>query len=172
MKEVKQWLQNIYNQGFICHNYKNRIERANTKEDLFKIVCDSNGVSFLQSLECNDVDIPFDMLKFKFKNYINGKNKPVYIGRHNEKYTSCLYLNCDEKLINIDTSLVSFINYSGVINIKKDMYCGIVLSKNCDVEINIFGDTKIKIYAFNKARFSVNGDINRVIIEKCNGREF
>ena len=157
---LDEWVRMAVHRNMICGEYSAKVEMAHSRHDIFRILCDANGVSFIAELENAGITIPYDILKKDFVNFLNGKKIMEYDG-----YTSCMY--CDyEEPIRVETTLVSLLRCKCDITVPNNRYPSIILNKDCDVTITLLSGARLNLNVFNGAKFSIIGDQTRVRVNR------
>lgn len=143
----------------ICQEYSKRIDLAAKKDDIFKILCDANGVSFIAECQKKGIPLPYEAFKQEFAAYVNGKRVMTF----NHGVTSKMYIDYTDE-ITADTTLLSLVRCKADVTIPNNKYPRIVLDKDCDVVIRMGAGSRLILDAFEGARYDIVGDQTRARI--------
>lgn len=159
MTNTKRWLQLLIENNIICSKYRSRVENAETKEDIFRIVCDPNGVSFFAELLDKEIAVPFEVFKKEFANFINGKK----VMRYPQGFTSKMYLSTKKTII-ADTTLVAVYGCETDIEIPVNKYPKIILGNKSNVNITVGQGARLLLDVYNNSTYTISGDQTHVKI--------
>lgn len=123
------WLNFVESEGKVCADYTDRIKDAKSKKDLFDFACEIGGAKFLMSMQNKGCGLSMDTIKEEFKNFINGKCKPVLKSRNSDDtYTSSFYCDYNED-IEVDTTVTVLLGCCSKIKVK-DGNVAIIIADN------------------------------------------
>lgn len=161
--KIKDWIEGVSRSGMVCTDYMRKISAVETREDMFRVLCDANGGAWLFDIHSKDVPLPIDDFCKEFANYLNGKRVMEYP----QGYTSKFYCRPTEVDIDADTTLVYLLECKGVeIHIPKNMYPSVVLSKGSNADVVLGDGAKANIELYGDARVNLVGDTTKVRITK------
>lgn len=162
--EIKHWIEGVSRSGMVCTDYMRKISAVETKEDLFRVLCDSNGGAWLFDMHANGprYQMPVKDFMEEFKSYINGGRVISY----SQGYTSKFYCRYSGEII-ADTTLVYILECPEVqITVPADAYPSVILSKGCGATIAMMPGSRLNIETYGDAKYSVSGDMTRVRVTK------
>lgn len=163
MKNTQRWLQLLIENNIICSKYRSRVENAETKEDIFRIVCDPNGVSFFAELLDKKIAVPFEIFSKEFASFINGKKVMTYP----QGFTSKMYIGTKET-ITADTTLVAIYGCDSEVSVPTNKYPKIVLGNKSNVSITVGLGARLLLDVYNGSTYTISGDQTHVTINKKN----
>ena len=159
MKTI-DWLNNIIKDGLLCDRYITKVYEAKSKKQLFNIICDANGVSFLPEMREKGYPLEYDVIEDEFGKYINGRCCPEYttvIG----KYSSALYCRYNKELL-LETTIACFCGCELDITIPQYSYSTIYIDQNSKVRVHVKDNSHCKIYLWGEC--SVDKDENSKVV--------
>jgi len=159
--KIKEWIESVSRSGMVCTDYMRKISAVETKEDMFRVLCDANGGAWLFDIHSKDVPLPIDDFCREFSNYIGRRTMEYPQG-----YTSKMYCR-QSSGISADTTLVYLLECKGVeIHVPKNMYPSIILSKGSNADVVLGEGARVNIELYGDARINLIGDTTRVRITK------
>lgn len=167
--KVIDWLNNeIIANGLLCDEYTERVRNAVSKKQLFEIVCDANGVSFLPEMREKGFPLGYDIIGEEFSKYINGQHKPSFkskVDGEEVEYTSAVYMTNEKELL-IDTTIACVLDFHGEITVTPFHGSRIVLDQRCDAKIygSKYNNTVVEVYG--NSTVEVTGNHKNVIIKR------
>lgn len=155
MSEVLRLKKEAIKRGFVCDNYLERWDKAQTKRDLLDMVLDPNGAEFLCEGMAAGWGVTPQFMREYFKGYINGE----YI-RRKGGYTSELYVGA-KYLIPIKSTLTLLIDCHSEVIVPKKRIARIFITAGSDIKLTLegvaelyyFGDNKVEITLKEKGAF-------------------
>lgn len=127
--ETINWINRLIEEGSVCKEYADRIRDAKSKKDFFYFACEVEGAKFLTKQLWLRKDLSLETIAKEFKNFINGKCKPVLKSRSSDDtYTSSFYCDYDED-IEVDTTVTVLLGCCSKIKVK-DGNVAIIIADN------------------------------------------
>lgn len=161
--EIKNWIEGVSRSGMVCTDYMRKISAVETREDMFRVLCDANGGQWLFDMHAKGVTLPIDDFRKEFSNYLNGKRVMEYP----QGYTSKFYCRPTEVDIDADTTLVYLLECTDMdIHIPKNMYPSVILSSGSSANVVLGDSAKVNIELYGDARVNLVGDQSRARITK------
>lgn len=161
---VNEWVEAIQRQGVVCNDYMRKLNSVTNKAELFRVLCDVNGGTWLFELHAKGVQIPIESFVKEFKNYING-NKVV---DYPNGYTSEFYCRFFGGLV-VKETIEYFLECKDIeISIPYNHYPTIVLSKDSNIThlyLREGARANIELYG-NAHLYLIEGDKSKVRITK------
>lgn len=161
--QVKDWIESVSRSGMVCTDYMRKISAVETREDMFRVLCDANGGSWLFDIHAKGVPLPTDDFCREFANYLNGKRLMEYP----QGYTSKFYCRPAEVDIDADTTLVYLLECMDMeVYVPKNKYPSIILSAKSTADVVLGDGARVNIELYGDARINLIGDTTRVRITK------
>lgn len=164
------WLRKMIENGTLCKDYQSRVADADGEGrfGLFRIISDSNGISWVPELMMQGMVLPIEEYKAEYEHYLNGE----CVVRFPKGYTSKTYVDYSGE-ITADTTLLGIIRCKADITIPDCRWPRIVVSPDSDIRIAMGRGSRLTLDVYGNATYSISGDSTRVRIqrhEKDNGR--
>lgn len=161
--QIKDWIESVSRSGMVCTDYMRKISAVETREDMFRVLCDANGGQWLFEMRAKDVPLPIDDFCNEFANYLNGKRVMEYP----QGYTSKFYCRQEEVDIDADTTLVYLLECQDMeVYVPKNKYPSIILSDGSQADVVLGEGARVNIELYGDARINLIGDTTRVRITK------
>lgn len=161
--EIKNWIEGVSRSGMVCTDYMRKISAVETREDMFRVLCDANGGQWLFEMHSKGVPMPVDDFCKEFANYLNGKRVMEYP----QGYTSKFYCRPTELGIDADTTLVYLLECMDMeVYVPKNKYPSIILSAKSTADVVLGDGARVNIELYGDARVNLVGDQSRVRITK------
>lgn len=154
----------ISRRGDVCTPYMRRLRAVETKEDMFRVLCDANGGAWLFAIHAkNPLVTPVKEFTEEFKSYINGGHVMVYP----QGYSSKFYCRYDGDIeIIADTTLLYMLECRASVIVPANAYPSVVLSRGSKASIAMMPGSRLNIETYGGAEYSVSGDMTRVRVTK------
>ena len=160
---IKDWIENMSRSGLVCSDYMRKISAADSREDIFRVLCDANGGNWLFEQHAKNVPLPIDEFCKEFSNYLNGKRVMEYP----QGYTSKFYCRSTEPDIDADTTLVYLLECMDMeVYVPKNKYPSVILSDGSHADVVLGEGARANIELYGDASVNVVGDMSRVRITK------
>lgn len=161
--KIKDWIEGVSRSGMVCTDYMRKISAVETREDMFRVLCDANGGSWLFDIHAKGVPLPVDDFCKEFVNYLDGKRVMEYP----QGYTSKFYCRPTEVDIDADTTLVYLLECTDMeVYVPKNKYPSIILSDGSQADVVLGDGARVNIELYGDARVNLIGDTTRVRINK------
>ena len=85
--QIRDWIEQLSRSGMVCSDYMRKLSAVETKEDMFRVLCDANGGQWLFDIHAKGVPLPIGEFCKEFANYLNGTR----IVEYPQGYTSKFY---------------------------------------------------------------------------------
>ena len=159
---IKDWIETMSRSGLVCSDYMRKISAADSREDIFRVLCDANGGNWLFEQHAKNVPLPIDEFCNEFSNYLNGKRVMEYP----QGYTSSFYCRHEDKIW-ADTTIVYLLDCKDAnVWIPMNKYPTIVLSKGSSAKIVMCAYSRLNIEIYGDAEYDIEGDMSRVRITR------
>ena len=160
---IKDWIENMSRSGLVCSEYMRKIAAADSREDIFRVLCDANGGSWLFDIHAKGVPLPIEDFCKEFANYLNGKR----IVEYPQEYTSKFYCRSTEPDIDADTTLVYLLECKNMeVYVPKNKYPSIILSNGSNADVVLGEGSRANVELYGDASINLIGDTTRVRINK------
>jgi len=161
--QIRDWIESVSRSGMVCTDYMRKISAVETREDMFRVLCDANGGQWLFDMHAKGVTLPIDDFCKEFVNYLNGKRVMEYP----QGYTSAFYCRQKGTDMEADTTLLYLLECTDMdIHIPKNMYPSIILSSGSSANVVLGDSAKVNIELYGDARVNLIGDMSRARITK------
>ena len=161
--QIKDWIEGVSRSGMVCTDYMRKISAVETREDMFRVLCDANGGQWLFELHAKGAPLPVEEFCKEFANYLNGKRVMEYP----QGYTSKFYCRPSEVDIDADTTLVYLLECMDMeIYVPKNKYPSVILSAKSTADVVLGEGARVNIELYGDARVNLIGDTTRVRINK------
>ena len=157
--QIKDWVELMSRRGDVCTPYMRRLGAVETREDMFRVLCDANGGAWLFGIHAkNPLLVPVREFMEEFKLYINGGHIMSYA----DGYSSKFYCRYTGEVV-ADTTLVYLLECPDVqITVPANEYPSVVLSRGSKATIAMMPGSRLNIETYGDAEYSVSGDMTRV----------
>lgn len=160
---IKNWIEQLSRSGMVCTDYMRKISAVETREDMFRVLCDANGGQWLFDMHAKGVPLPIDDFCKEFSNYLNGTR----IVEYPQGYTSKFHCRSTEPDIDADTTLVYLLECKSMeVYVPKNKYPSIILSSGSTADVVLGDGARVNIELYGDARVNLVGDQSRVRIIK------
>lgn len=160
---IKEWVERVSRSGMVCTDYMRKISAVGTREDMFRVLCDANGGSWLFDIHAKGVPLPIEDFCKEFANYLNGNRVMEY----QQGYTSKFYCRPTETDIEADTTLVYLLECKSVnVLVPRNKYPSVILSDGSYADVVLGEGARVNIELYGDARANLIGDQSRARINK------
>ena len=162
--QIKDWIDLMSRSGQVCTAYLRKLGAIETKEDIFRVLCDANGGAWLFELAAKDMRLlPIKQFMSEFADYINGKR----VMQYPKGYSGKFYCRHDGEIV-ADTTLVYVLDCPDAqITVPKNRYPSIILSPNTHATIVMWPGARMNVETYGNASVkSISGDMTRVRVTK------
>ena len=161
--QIREWIEQVSRSGKLCPDYMRKISAVETKEDMFRVLCDANGGQWLFDIHAKGAPLPIDDFCKEFSNYLNGKRVVEYP----QGYTSKFCCRSKEPDIDADTTLVYLLECKNMeVYVPKNKYPSIILSNGSNADVVLGEGARANIELYGDARVNLVGDTTKVRIKK------
>ena len=162
--QISEWVEMMCRNGYICKDYNRKLAEVGGKEELFRVLCDSNGGSWLFGMHASGaVMVPVSDFVYEFGSYINGGHVVSYP----QGYSSKFYCRYDGDIeIIADTTLLYMLECRASVIVPANAYPSVVLSRGSKASIAMMPGSRLNIETYGGAEYSVSGDMTRVRVTK------
>lgn len=161
--KTKDWIEQLSRSGMVCTDYMRKLSVVDTKEDMFRVLCDANGGQWLFDIHSKGVPLPIDEFCKEFANYLDGKRVMEYP----QGYTSKFYCRSTEPDIDADTTLVYLLECMDMeVYVPKNKYPSIILSDGSQADVVLGDGAKANIELYGNALVNLVGDTTKCRITK------
>lgn len=169
---IKQWIDNAIQSRLICTDYVRKLSYADTKEGLFRVICDPNGGNWIFDLElklkAKGLKLPKEEFKQEFKNYINGQRVMEY--GDETIYTSKFYMERTEDVI-ADTTIVYLLDCNCKVIVPPNRYPNLVISDRSEVVVEMGENAHVTIDTYGDAKYVFAHDEYKPITTHHDGND-
>lgn len=160
---VREWIDGVSRSGGVCQSYMRRLEAAEGKSGLFRVLCDANGGRWLFERHAGGLFVPVDEFMAEFGSYVNGR----HVNDYPQGYSSKFYCRSTELDIDTDTTLVYILECKSMeVYVPKNKYPNIILSAKSTADVVLGEGSRVNIELYGDATVNVVGDASRVRITK------
>lgn len=160
---IKEWIEKVSRSGMVCSDYMRKISAVETREDLFRVLCDANGGQWLFEQHAKGLLLPTTEFCKEFANFLNGKRVMEYP----QGYTSKFYCRPTETDIEAETTLVYLLECKNMeVYVPKNKYPSIILSNGSNADVVLGEGARANIELYGDARVNLVGDTTKVRITK------
>lgn len=160
---IKDWIETMSRSGLVCSDYMRKISAADSREDIFRVLCDANGGQWLFEQHAKGFPLPIDDFCKEFSNYLNGKRVMEYP----QGYTSKFYCLSTEPDIDADTTLVYLLECEHMeVYVPKNKYPSVILSNGSNADVVLGEGARANIELYGDARVNIVGDQSKARITK------
>lgn len=161
--QIRDWVSLMSRNGQVCTAYMRKLGAVETKEDMFRVLCDANGGQWLFEMHAKGVPLPVDNFCKEFVNYLDGKRVIEYP----QGYTSKFYCRSTEPDIDADTTLVYLLECMDMeVYVPKNKYPSIIISDGSQADVVLGEGARANIDLYGDARVNLVGDTTKVRITK------
>lgn len=159
---VGEWVKTMSRQGGVCTPYMRKIAAASNKTEMFRVLCDVNGGSWLFDLHANGVPLPIEQFHKEYAAYVNGGKTVEYPSG----YTSKFYCRHSGEAIQADTTIVYLLECKDVrVVVPMNKYPTLVLSHGSGANIVMRHGSRLNLELYGDAEYClVDGDKSKVRI--------
>lgn len=160
--QITDWVELMSRRGDVCISYMRKLGAVETKEDMFRVLCDANGGAWLFELAAKDFRmLPIEQFMKEFGGYINGKRIMQYPNGYSGKF----YCRHDGEIV-ADATLVYVLDCPDAkITVPKNNYPSVILSPHSHATIAMEPGARLNIETYGDASVkSIAGDMTRVRI--------
>lgn len=159
--EIKEWIDKMSGEGLVCREYMRKIAAAESKKDLFRIMCDVNGGARLFELHAGGVQVPKDVILSEFGQFVNGKNVVEYP----QGYTSKFYCGHRGDVV-ADTTVLYLFESVARLCVPSNSFPMVYISSGSIVNFVMGSESRIRIEMFGNSSYSVEGDTSNVYVKR------
>lgn len=169
--KIKDWIESVSRSGMVCPDYMRKLSAASTKEDMFRVLCDANGGSWLFEMHAKGVPLPIDDFCKEFANYLDGKRVIEYPQGYTSKFYCRSFGVFSEEYgemmpIIADTTLLYLLECKISVSVPKNEYPSIILSNGSNADVVLGEGSRANIELYGDARVNLVGDTTKVRITK------
>lgn len=145
--------------GGVCSDYMRKLSVCERKEDLFRVICDTNGGDWLFELHAKGLPLPMDDFIKEYGNFLNGKKKENYP----TGYSSQMHCRQDGVEIVADTTLLWLLECKDVkVVVPDNSYPTVTLSDGSSAEITLGRGSRLNLETYGTSSAKVHGDNAKV----------
>lgn len=159
--QIKDWIEQLSRSGMVCPDYMRKLSAVDTKEDMFRVLCDANGGQWLFDIHAKGVPLPVDNFCKEFANYLNGEREM----RYSQGYSSMFFCRYNGELV-AGTTLVYLLECDVNVTVMVNSYPSLILSNGSKANVTILPQARLNIELYGDARVNLIGDTTRVRINK------
>lgn len=138
--KANEWIEQIREAGLLCDEYCDKVDLAMNKTQLFDLILDANGISYIPEMAAKGHPVPYETITREFGSYINGR----YV-RDKDGYTSSLYCQYGRN-VTLSETLTCFLGCKGIgIRVADYDICEIFLDAECQVTIRLGRDSRLVV---------------------------
>ena len=158
---VEEWVKMMSRQGGVCTPYMRKISAASNKTELFRVLCDVNGGSWLFDLHANGVQLPIEQFLKEYAAYVNGGKTVEYPSG----YTSKFYCRNLGEVV-ADTTIVYLLECMDAdVCVPANHYPTLVLSNGSQAEVTLGKGARLNVELYGDSCINgINGDKSKVRI--------
>ena len=161
--QIKDWIETMSRSGLVCSDYMRKISAADSREDIFRVLCDANGGNWLFEQHAKGLPLPIDEFCKEFSNYLNGKRVMEYP----QGYTSKFYCRPTDVDIDADTTLVYLLECMDMgVYVPKNKYPSVILSDGSQCDLVLCENARTNVELYGNARVNLVGDTTKCRITK------
>lgn len=154
--DFKEWINNVIETGNLCGGYTDKVYEARSKKQLFDIVLDANGSSYMCEMQVKGFPLPYETIHREFGHYINGRYKGEFKNEKGNGYTSSLYCCYAEDELLIDTTLTTMLGCNTDVYVRPNDFVRIYADQNCEIHISCPSSSKCIIDYWDGAKIFVH----------------
>lgn len=158
-----EWIKIVAKKGYLCDEYKDKVDKALSKKQIMDIALDANGSEYLPKLQCVNLSLPYDIICKSFNSYINGRYIAEYKNGRGNGYTSSMYCcYSDDDAVVVETTVITFLGCKCVVRVKKNDYVKINADCNCELIIDCPPTARSVVEYWGDAKIEVIGNYGNV----------
>lgn len=136
MEYFDNWIEKIKHRGLLCGDYAGKVAKASCNKDLFEIVTDANGMTFLMEMAKKGYPLSPEYIRTRFAGYINGRCTVTHKTDKGREYTSALY--CGNRMpVIAETTLLTFIDSKCSVRVPSNHVCKIYIDESSVVDVEV-----------------------------------
>lgn len=159
----ENWINELYSNGMLCAEYKDKIDIAKSNKQLVDIVMDANGMSFLPEMLSKGIPLSYDLITSRFAPFINGKYTGHIKNDKGHEYTSAIYCGYIGDIDNASTTLLTLLGCSCVVNISPNAFVHIYVDGNSSVQVNCPDTAKAIVEYWGNAGVVSFGNVKYIV---------
>lgn len=159
--QVADWIAEVSRGGKVCGGYMRKISLASGRGEMFRVLCDANGGSWVFGLHASGMYVPVSEFAEEYARYINGGRVVEYP----EGYTSKFYCRYSGAL-SADTTLVYVMESDVSVEVPENRFPTVFLSSGSRARFAIGNNARLVIEAYGNAWFDVSGDTRHVSVRR------
>lgn len=158
-----EWIEIVTKKGYLCDEYKNKVDQAMSKKQIMDIALDANGSEYLPKLRNVNLSLPYEIICNEFRSYINGKYIAEYKNGRGNGYTSSIYC-CynDNNALLVETTVITLLGCKCLIRVKENDYVKINADCNCELVIDCPTTSRCVVEYWGNAKIVVLGNYDNV----------
>lgn len=156
------WINEIFNNGLLCAEYKDKVDDAKSNKQLVDIVMDANGMSYLPEMLSKGIPLSYEIIRKRFSSFINGRYVGHIKGKNGHEYTSAIYCKYVGDIDNADTTLLTLLGCSCVVNVSDNAFIHIYADSNSTVQVNCPTSAAAIIEYWENAEVSTSGKVKKI----------
>lgn len=159
---VREWIDGVSRSGGVCRSYMRRLEAAEGKPGLFRVLCDANGGRWLFERHAKGFFVPVDEFMAEFGSYVNGR----HVNNYPQGYSSKMYCRYEGE-VTADTTLLYMLECRDMeVEVPRNAYPSVILSDGSRCKITLWEEARANVELYGNAVVNVIGDASRVRITK------
>lgn len=160
MNTFEEWIDEIIRRNELCSAYVDKVNDAVSNKQIFDVVTDSNGMSYLPSMDSKGFGLPKDLITGRFGKFINGRCVVEHKTKNQKVYTSAIYCDFYSSISCFET-LLTVLWSECTINVKECHFCRIYIDKNSKVKINCPSTSKAIVHYWGEEP-SISGNVELI----------
>lgn len=156
MEYFDDWIDKISRRGLLCGDYADKVAKAGCNKDLFEIVTDANGMTFLMEMAKKGYPLSPEYIRERFAGYINGRCTVTHKTDKGREYTSALYCRNTKPVI-AETTLLTFIACKCSVRVPSNHVCKIYIDRHSEIEIEVAEDAQAIVEYWGEAEPVTSG---------------
>lgn len=161
-KTFDDWINEIFNNGLLCAEYKDKVDDAKSNKQLVDIVMDANGMSYLPEMLSKGIPLSYEIIRKRFSSFINGRYVGQIKGKSGHEYTSAIYCKYVGDIDNADMTLLTLLGCSCVVNVSDNVFIHIYADSNSTVQVNCPTSATAIIEYWGNAEISTSGRVKQI----------
>ena len=151
---VEEWVKAVSRQGGVCQPYMRKIAAVGNKTEMFRVLCDVNGGSWLFDLHANGVQLPIEQFLKEYAAYVNGGKTVEYPSGYTSKFY-CRYTDKDFE-IEADTTIVYLLECKDAkVTVPMNHYPTLILSHGSSAKIAMCAGSRLNIELYGDAKYTL-----------------
>lgn len=160
--KIKEWIESVSRSGMVCTDYMRKLSAVETKEDMFRVLCDANGGQWLFDIHAKGAPLPVEGFCNEFANYLNGNREM----RYSQGYSSMFFCRYNGELV-AGTTLVYLLECSDVnVTVMANSYPSLILSNGSKANVTMLPQARLNVELYGDASVNIIGDMSRVRITR------